>query len=173
MRNYAAPPSHCHKCSILILPQSLYVCTNNSINKILLSHQSVVILPQAGLAVPQTATPVEVLSLPTSVGELGAEQVQAEVVTDSQQEDGTEIQRPTGKQYLGEIETEFENTIAFLSGAQMGSNHENNGGRKSRDTLPLTHSQATRICTVHRVIQKTILYVHCTIPTTLKRTKEA
>ena len=27
---------------------------------------------------------------------------------------------------------------AWLSGAQMGSNHEKNGGRKSRDTIPLT-----------------------------------
>ena len=39
--------------------------------------------------------------------------------------------------YLGEIETKFENTLASLSGAQMGSNHEKNGGKKSRDTLPL------------------------------------
>ena len=39
--------------------------------------------------------------------------------------------------YLGKIETEFENTLACLSGAQMGSNHEKTGGRKSRDTLPL------------------------------------
>ena len=29
-------------------------------------------------------------------------------------------------EYLGEIETEFENTSACLSGAQMGSNHEKN-----------------------------------------------
>ena len=35
------------------------------------------------------------------------------------------------------METEFENTLACLSGAQMGLNHEKNGGRKSRDTLPL------------------------------------
>ena len=27
-------------------------------------------------------------------------------------------------EYLGEIETEFENTLACLSGAQMGSNRE-------------------------------------------------
>ena len=33
-------------------------------------------------------------------------------------------------EYLGEIETEFENTLGCLSGAQIGSNHE-----KSRDTL--------------------------------------
>ena len=40
--------------------------------------------------------------------------------------------------YLGEIETEFENTLACLSGAQMGSNHaKKTGGRKFRDTLPL------------------------------------
>ena len=40
-------------------------------------------------------------------------------------------------EYLGEIEFEFENTLACLSGAQTGSNHEKNRGRKSRDTLPL------------------------------------
>ena len=40
-------------------------------------------------------------------------------------------------EYLGEIETELENNLACLSGTQMGSNHERNGGRKSRDTLPL------------------------------------
>ena len=36
-----------------------------------------------------------------------------------------------------EIETEFENTLAFISGAQLGLNHEKNGGEKSSDTLPL------------------------------------
>ena len=41
------------------------------------------------------------------------------------------------KEYLGEMEIEFENTLACLSGAQMGSNHKKTGGRKSRDTLPL------------------------------------
>ena len=39
--------------------------------------------------------------------------------------------------FFGEIETEFENTLACLSGAWMGSNHEKNGGQKSRYTLPL------------------------------------
>ena len=29
-------------------------------------------------------------------------------------------------EYLGEIETEFKNTLACLSGAEMGSNHEKN-----------------------------------------------
>ena len=29
-------------------------------------------------------------------------------------------------EYLGEIKTEFENTLACLSGAQMDSNHEKN-----------------------------------------------
>ena len=29
-------------------------------------------------------------------------------------------------EYLGEIETELENTSAYLSGAQMGSNHAKN-----------------------------------------------
>ena len=42
-------------------------------------------------------------------------------------------------EYLNKIETEFENTLSCLSGAQMGSNHEKNGGRKSRDTLPLNY----------------------------------
>ena len=40
-------------------------------------------------------------------------------------------------EYLGDIETEFENTLAWLSGAQMSSNNEKNRGNKSRDTLPL------------------------------------
>ena len=40
-------------------------------------------------------------------------------------------------EYLGKLETDFENTLACLSGAQMGSNHKNNGVRKSRDPLPL------------------------------------
>ena len=40
-------------------------------------------------------------------------------------------------EYLGEMETEFENTFTCLSEAQMGSNHEKNWGPKSRDTLPL------------------------------------
>ena len=40
-------------------------------------------------------------------------------------------------EYLGEIETELENTLACLSGSQIGSKHEKNGGKKSRDTLPL------------------------------------
>ena len=38
------------------------------------------------------------------------------------------------------MDTEFENTLACLSGTQMGLNHEKNGGRKSRDTLPLKYS---------------------------------
>ena len=40
-------------------------------------------------------------------------------------------------EYLGKIETKFDNTLACLSGSQIGSNREKNGGRKSRDTLPL------------------------------------
>ena len=49
-------------------------------------------------------------------------------------------------EYLGEIETEFENTLGCLSGAQMGSNHEKNRGRKSRDTLPLIVSPEVDRC---------------------------
>ena len=40
-------------------------------------------------------------------------------------------------EYLSEIETELENSLAFLSGAQMGLNHEKNGGRN------LTHTPCT------------------------------
>ena len=40
-------------------------------------------------------------------------------------------------EYLDEIEIEFENILACLSEAQIGFNHEQTGGRKSRDTLPL------------------------------------
>ena len=35
------------------------------------------------------------------------------------------------------IETEFENTYVYLSGAWMGSYHEKNGGQKSCNPLPL------------------------------------
>ena len=38
-------------------------------------------------------------------------------------------------EYLGEIETEFENTIACLSGAQMGSNHEKRDFRTSERVI--------------------------------------
>ena len=41
-------------------------------------------------------------------------------------------------EYLSEIETEFKNTLGCLSGAQMFLNQEKNGGRKSRDKLPLS-----------------------------------
>ena len=40
-------------------------------------------------------------------------------------------------EYLGEIETEFENTLACLSGAQMGSNHEK---KLQVENLPLSGS---------------------------------
>ena len=43
--------------------------------------------------------------------------------------------------YLGEIEIGFENTLACLSWAQMGLNHEKNGSWKSHDTLPLKESR--------------------------------
>ena len=42
-------------------------------------------------------------------------------------------------EYLRGIEPEFESTcLVCSSGAQMGSNHEQNRGRKSRDTAPLS-----------------------------------
>ena len=37
--------------------------------------------------------------------------------------------------YLGEIETKFENILACLSEAQMGSNHEKTGGQKSYNSF--------------------------------------
>ena len=40
----------------------------------------------------------------------------------------------TSLEYLGEIETEFENTVC-LSGALMDSYHEQYKGRQDRDTL--------------------------------------
>ena len=40
-------------------------------------------------------------------------------------------------EYFLEIKKEFENTLACLSGAQMGSNHAKKGGKKSCDTLHL------------------------------------
>ena len=39
--------------------------------------------------------------------------------------------------YLGEIETEFKNTLGCLSGAQVGAYHEKNKGKTFCDTLPL------------------------------------
>ena len=39
-------------------------------------------------------------------------------------------------EYLDKIETELENTLACLSGAQMGSNHE----KKLEVENPVTHS---------------------------------
>ena len=38
------------------------------------------------------------------------------------------------------METEFQNTLACLLGAWMGSNNEKNGGHKSCDTLTLIHN---------------------------------
>ena len=48
-------------------------------------------------------------------------------------------------EYLGEIEIKFENTLACLSGAQMGLNHKKTGGWKSRDTLPLNPNPLTKM----------------------------
>ena len=39
-------------------------------------------------------------------------------------------------EYLDEIKTEFENTLACLPGHQMGLNHEKNGDKKCRVTVP-------------------------------------
>ena len=40
-------------------------------------------------------------------------------------------------EYIGKIKTEFENTLACLSGALMSSNRGKNRGRKFRGTLVL------------------------------------
>ena len=45
-------------------------------------------------------------------------------------------------EYLRENEFKKKTISACLSGAQMGSIHEKNRGRKSRDTGPLTKSKA-------------------------------
>ena len=39
-------------------------------------------------------------------------------------------------EYLGEIETEFDNILACLSVAQMSWNHEKNVGIQSGDMVP-------------------------------------
>ena len=41
-------------------------------------------------------------------------------------------------EYLDELETKFENNLAGLSGAQMGSNHEKNW--RSKILTPLCHA---------------------------------
>ena len=46
-------------------------------------------------------------------------------------------------EYLSEIETKSENTLAYLLGAQMGSNDEINWGRNSRWTVPLKEGSST------------------------------
>ena len=54
---------------------------------------------------------------------------------------GLEIQTVSLFLYIGTLGEKamqtFENTLACLSVAQMGSNHGKNRSRKSRDTLPL------------------------------------
>ena len=64
-------------------------------------------------------------------------------------------------EYLGEIETEFEHILACISGAQMGSNHENNGDRKSRDTFPFNIRTGSQDFTEWIHTEK-ILW-HCTV----------
>ena len=61
-------------------------------------------------------------------------------------------------EYLGEIETEFDNTLACLSGAQMGSKlriMKKTGGRKSRYTLPLRHHREN----IYKIITPVLLLV--------------
>ena len=40
-------------------------------------------------------------------------------------------------EHLSKIATEFKNTLACLSGAQIGLNHGKNGGQIFCDTLPI------------------------------------
>ena len=56
-------------------------------------------------------------------------------------------------QYLVEIKTEFKNTLSYLSGAQIGSNHEKNGGQKARDTLPLMWISAVSSPSIMQIYQ--------------------
>ena len=58
-------------------------------------------------------------------------------------------------QYLVEIKTEFENTLSYLSGAQIGSNHEKNGGQKAHDTdtLPLMWISAVSSPSIMQIYQ--------------------
>ena len=56
-------------------------------------------------------------------------------------------------QYLVEIKTEFENTLSYLSGAQIGSNHEKNRGQKARDTLPLMWISAVSSPSIMQIYQ--------------------
>ena len=63
-------------------------------------------------------------------------------------------------EYFGEIETGFEKTVACLSGAQMGLNHENTRGWESRDTLPLSDfiSKRNLHCQNHYKISNLHIY---------------
>ena len=49
--------------------------------------------------------------------------------------------------YPGKIETEFENILACLSGAQI----KKTGGRKSRDTLPLISCEIYQVFVFNRM----------------------
>ena len=60
-------------------------------------------------------------------------------------------------EYLDEIETEFENTLVCLSGAQMSSNYEE---KKISDTLPLGYSKIPLIARWAIVVQgKSVLRI--------------
>ena len=52
-------------------------------------------------------------------------------------------------EYLSEIETELENTLACLSGAQMGSNDEKNWGSKISLDCPFKHITTTSNYTIY------------------------
>ena len=52
---------------------------------------------------------------------------------------------PRGANFVFEIENEFENTLACLSGPRMGLNHDKNECRKSCDKFPLQDFMRIRL----------------------------
>ena len=71
-------------------------------------------------------------------------------------------------EYRGEIKTELKNTLACLSGAQMGLNHKKTGGQKSRDTLPLISFKLKQITDEHQIRPANQTTEHRKLPINLK-----
>ena len=63
-------------------------------------------------------------------------------------------------EYLSEIETEFENTLACLSGAQMGSNHGKNWRSKISWHTPFKQwkKKGELLLSIHKIVQYTLYY---------------
>ena len=56
-------------------------------------------------------------------------------------------------EYLGELETEFENTLVSLSGAQMGSNYGKNLRSKISWHTPFKYVSTRNVNTVLRFLK--------------------